>query len=164
MAKKWKVKHSKGVKFEGGPCFIVKKDDVYYLTVGVLVYDKNDTDGDTEKEKGVAEIECFFNNGGTGANLEIVELNTGGTLPGKCVPKGKGAMAAGADAGRLGGAAASAPQGGQGGGGGGGQPGQPGQPGEPPHPPHPPPGPGPAPPPQEPPGVQTEPPGVQTGP
>jgi len=164
MAKEWKVEDAdgkKGVTFHGGPCFIVRKEIApgeftYFLTVGVLEYDGVKAAGHAQKEKGVAEIECLFGKA-KGTKLKVRQLNSDGTLPKKCVQEGGMAMAAGADAGRLGEAAASAPQGGQGGGG-----------SKPPHPPHPPPGPGPAPPPapppEEPPGVQTEPPGVQTGP
>ena len=159
----WKVEHGQGVRFEGGPCFIVQKGTVYYLTVGVLVYDPARANTPA-KQDGVREIECLFNRQNQ-PNLVAREIDANGRKPPRC--QQHAAPSASMEADRDGVAASSSESGGgQGGGGqGGGQGGkQPAPPPGPPGPPGPPPGP-PAPPPvTDPPGVQTEPPGVQTSP
>ena len=44
------------------PAFLIKKGDVYYVTLALWEYDPNRTFGDPAKQQGVLDIADIFNN------------------------------------------------------------------------------------------------------
>lgn len=60
MAGKDIVRVSRSVRAYSSPTFVVEKDGVLYLTVGVLAYDPNAPDLSTEQKRGVQEMQKLY--------------------------------------------------------------------------------------------------------